>query len=223
MLTSSRGSIRTLATVLALASLGACAADSTPDQEEAPSSSTTDDAATRFEEEIAGLPRLDRVEVFAQAETDGRLGTARKTRAVDARPAVAGETIATVIAGDGVETISEPATEGDMVVRNRCPETGNEEILVQAEKFPSRYGPAQTTPDSEGYAEYLPTGVESRYFELDDADGEFVMEAPWGEDMVYRPGDIVIQNPADETDVYRVYSESFACTYEVLSPATDER
>jgi hypothetical protein len=47
--------------------------------------------------------------------------------------------IVTVIKGEGKETESPPAGPGDMVVRNRCPETGNEEILVSAAKFPQRY------------------------------------------------------------------------------------
>ena len=39
--------------------------------------------------------------------------------------------------GQGAQ--SPPAQPGDMVVRNRCPESGNEEILVTAAKFAERY------------------------------------------------------------------------------------
>ena len=59
-------------------------------------------------------------------------GVARKTMPVDVRPAQPGEVVVTVIAGEGEETRSPPAQPGDMVVRNRCPATGNEEILVTA-------------------------------------------------------------------------------------------
>jgi hypothetical protein len=76
--------------------------------------------------------------MFAAAERDGRVGIARKTKPVDVRPARPGEVVVSVIAGDGEETQSPPAQPGDMVVRNRCPETGNEEILVTAAKFPQR-------------------------------------------------------------------------------------
>src|SRR3954467_14332558 len=67
--------------------------------------------------------------LFVRAEQGGRVGLARKAKPVDVRPARPGEIIITVIAGDE-ETQSPPAQVGDMVVRNRCPETGNEEILV---------------------------------------------------------------------------------------------
>ena len=74
----------------------------------------------------------DQVAMFAAAKEDGRTGVARKTKPVDARPAVDGEVIVTVIKSEGVETTSKPASTGDWVVRNRCPETGNEEYLVSA-------------------------------------------------------------------------------------------
>src|SRR5215216_3837014 len=68
--------------------------------------------------------------LFVRAERDGRVGLARKAKPVDVRPARPGEIIVTVIAGEGKETQSPPAHVGDIVVRNRCPTTGNEEILV---------------------------------------------------------------------------------------------
>src|SRR4051812_25616029 len=91
-------------------------------------------------------PQTEIAALFAKAEQDGRVGLARKTKPVDVRPARLGEVIVTVIVGEGKETQCPPAQVGDMVVRNRCPETGNEEILVQASKFTDRYegptGPA---------------------------------------------------------------------------------
>ncbi|MDS4068263.1 MAG: hypothetical protein RKO24_01430, partial [Candidatus Competibacter sp.] len=63
---------------------------------------------------------MDVEALFAQAEQDGRVGVARKSRPVDARPAVPGEIVVTVIAGEGKETQSQPAAAGDRVVRNRC-------------------------------------------------------------------------------------------------------
>src|SRR4051812_9317680 len=81
------------------------------------------------------LPTRDVHAVFAAAEAAGRVGTARKTRPVDARPAYPGEVVVTHIAGEGVETQSKPAAEGDWVVRNRCPATGDEEYLVTAKTF----------------------------------------------------------------------------------------
>jgi hypothetical protein len=76
------------------------------------------------------LPERDVHALFAAAEAAGRVGTARKTRPVDARPARPGEIVVTRIEGEGEETRSRPAAAGDMVVRNRCPETGNEAYLA---------------------------------------------------------------------------------------------
>ncbi|MCF2706412.1 hypothetical protein I6E29_03930 [Arcanobacterium haemolyticum] len=213
---------RTLLTSTAVGiflALSACTPTPTPDDLSSSIATTSADAADELSSAASSLPQRDRIEVFAAAVSEGRTGTARKTRPVDARPAQIGEVIVTNIKGDGVETVSEPAEAGDMVVRNRCEATGNEEILVKASKFPQRYGEPQGTPDAEGYQEYIPSGVEQKYFVVNESDGEFVMEAPWGELQIYKPGDAVVQNPADESDIYRIYSQSFACTYEVIQAA----
>jgi hypothetical protein len=156
--------------------------------------------------------------MFAQAEREARVGVARKAMPVDVRPAEPGEIVVTVIAGAGKETHSPPAQPGDMVVRNRCPETGNEEILVSAAKFAERYeGPIG--PVNDGWQPYRPRGVEMRYFVVRDTDGSFTFMAPWGEPMVARPGDAIVRNPDDLADTYRIAAAAFACTYEILRPA----
>ena len=154
-----------------------------------------------------------------QAERDARVGLARKTMPVDVRPADAGEVVVTVIAGEGKETESPPAQPGDMVVRNRCPETGNEEILVTAAKFAERYEGPTGPADGQGWQPYRPRGVEMRYLVVRDADGSFTFTAPWGEPMVARPGDAIVRSPQDPADTYRIAAAAFACTYEVLQPA----
>src|SRR3954465_11795628 len=55
--------------------------------------------------------------LFARAELDGRVGTARKTLPVDARSATPGEVVVSVIAGEGKETQSPPARAGAMAGR----------------------------------------------------------------------------------------------------------
>ncbi|MNE53439.1 hypothetical protein D3C80_1481700 [compost metagenome] len=156
---------------------------------------------------------------MADAKAQHLTGIARKTREVDARPAVAGEVIVTTIKGEGVETRSKPAEAGDWVVRNRCPETGNEEILVKAAKFPQRYGAAQSAADAQGYSAFKPLGSEMTYFIVSEKTGAFTFTAPWGESMVAKPGDAIVQVPSDEKDTYRVAAGSFKCTYEIVSPA----
>jgi hypothetical protein len=165
------------------------------------------------------LPPADVHALFAQAERENRVGLARKTKLVDARPAQPGEVVVTVIAGEGKETQSPPARPGDVVVRNRCPETGNEEILVAAAKFPQRYDGPVGPDDGAGWREYRPRGVEMLYLVVRAADGGFTFTAPWGEPMVARPGDAIVRDPRDTADTYRIAAAAFACTYEILRPA----
>jgi len=43
-------------------------------------------------------------------------------------------------------------------------------------------------------------------------EGEFTFLAPWGEKMIARPGDVIVQ---DAKDTYRIQKAAFACTYAV--------
>jgi hypothetical protein len=49
-----------------------------------------------------------------------------------------------------------------------------------------------------------------------EQDREFAFTAPWGEKMVARAGDAIVQDPNNTRDTYRVAEESFACTYEII-------
>jgi hypothetical protein len=155
--------------------------------------------------------------LFEEAGRDCVVGMARKARPVDARPARPGEIIVTEIRGEGEETVSRPADEGDWVVRNRCPETGNEQYLVSADKFKGRYRRTAQPAESDGWAEFVPLGKTVRYFFLPANEGSFTFKAPWGEDMVVHPGDVIVQDLDDRWDVYRVAAASFRCTYEILN------
>jgi hypothetical protein len=164
-------------------------------------------------------PVADQVALMEQAKSQGIAGIAKKTLPVDARPAVAGEIVVTKILGEGVETKSKPAEQGDWVVRNRCPETGNEQYLVKAAKFPKRYGEPQSKPDAEGFSAFNPIGLDMNYFIVSKQQGDFHFKAPWGEDMVAKAGDAIVQTPSDTSDTYRVAAASFKCTYEIVKPA----
>lgn len=59
-----------------------------------------------------------------------------------------------------------------------------------------------------------------RYFIVREADGAFTFTAPWGEAMVARPGDAIVRDPQDPADTYRIAAAAFACTYEVVQPAS---
>ena len=160
---------------------------------------------------------LDEVRALVKdADANGLLRKAKKTRPVDARPAKPGEVIVTVIAGEGKETQSRPAVKGDWVVRNRCEATGHEEYLVAADKFKERYQSTGKPAGQDGWQEYRPLGKVMRFLVLKPEHGEFAFTAPWGERMVAKPGDAIVQDPEDPADTYRVAAAAFACTYEVL-------
>jgi hypothetical protein len=165
-------------------------------------------------------PAVDVHALFDTAEQEGRTGLARKAMPVDARAARPGEVVVTMIAGEGKETQSPPAAAGDMVVRNRCPATGNEEILVTAAKFAQRYDGPNGPADADGWQPYRPRGVEMTYFLVGDGEGSFTFTAPWGEPMTAHPGDAIVRSPQDAADTYRIAAAAFACTYEILQPAS---
>ena len=167
----------------------------------------------------ANAAEVDIHALFSRAELDGRVGTARKTLPVDARPAEPGEVVVSIIRGEGKETQSPPAKAGDMVVRNRCEPGGNEEILVEAAKFAERYEGPLSDADAQGWRRYRPRGVEMRYLTLGTGEGPFTFMAPWGEPMTARPGDAIVQDPGNPSDTYRIAAAAFACTYEVIEPA----
>lgn len=154
---------------------------------------------------------------FAAAEKARGSGTARKTQMVDVRPANPGEVIVTIIAGEGKETQSKPAEPGDMVVRNRCPQTGNEIILVTAATFAVRYEGPSGAQAADGWTPYRPKGVPMRYAVVQDSETEFRFTAPWGETMVARPGDAIVQDEKNANDTYRIQKAAFGCTYEVIA------
>ncbi len=159
---------------------------------------------------------IDVVAYFRRMEHANQAGLARKTKLVDVRPAAIGEIIITSIKGEGKETQSAQAKDGDMVVRNRCPETGNEEILVSAEAFSRRYEGPTSRKSRDDWTPYRPRGVQMRFVRVPASEKEFTFTAPWGEKMVAKPGDFIVQDPANPKDTYRVAKAAFACTYEIL-------
>jgi hypothetical protein len=159
---------------------------------------------------------VDVVAYFERAYDMRRTGLAHKTKPVDVRPAKPGEVIVTTIKGEGKETQSPPAQLGDMVVRNRSPESGNEEMLVAADSFPRRYEGPIGSGTGDGWLPYRPRGTQMRFVVVAEQDGQFSFIAPWGERMVARPGDAILQDPDNPKDTYRIAKAAFACTYEIV-------
>jgi hypothetical protein len=151
---------------------------------------------------------IDIYAFFQKASDLGGEGLARKTKTVDVRQAKPGEVVVTVIKGE------------DMVVRNRCPESGNEEFLVPSAKFASRYEGPTGPAGEDGWRPYRPRGADMRFVVVTEKDGEFTFTAPWGETMIARPGDAIVQDAQDPKDTYRVQKAAFTCTYEeIRSPS----
>jgi hypothetical protein len=165
------------------------------------------------------------IALMADAQARGASGIARKkaTKPVDARPARVGEVVVTVIKGEGKETQSRPARQGDWVVRNRTVETGHEQYLVGAKEFEERYQKSGVAPEADGWQEFRPAGKRMRFYILPPDTKAFTFVAPWGESMVARPGDTIAQDPENEKDVYRIAAAAFADTYEIVQPPAASR
>lgn len=177
-----------------------------------------------FANDLSQLPQKERIAYFTQAQQAGITGVAIKTKPVLARPAQEGEIITTIIKGEGIETVSEPAKVGDWVVKNICPETGNEEILVRKAKFAQRYNTADKSEINlasypRDYQPFTPKGIEMNYFIVPESTRPFTMKAPWGELQRFQPGDAVVQSTTDNQDIYRIQKAAFECTYTILKPA----
>jgi hypothetical protein len=69
----------------------------------------------------------------------------------------------------------------------------------------------------DGWLTYRPRGVEMRFVVVADEDETFSFTAPWGETMVARPGDAIVQDLNNAGDTYRIAKAAFVCTYEVTS------
>ena len=159
---------------------------------------------------------VDIVAYFQQVLSTRGAGLARKTKPVDVHPAKVGEVIVTMIKWEGKETQSPPAQAGDMVVGNRCSGTGNEQFLVRAASFTRRYEGPIGPRAVDGWSPYRPRGIQMEFVVVAEEDREFAFIAPWGEEMIARPGDSIVQDPNNTRDTYRVAKESFACTYEII-------
>ena len=129
--------------------------------------------------------------LFAAAEAAGRVGTARKTKPVDARPARPGEIIVTLIKGEGRETRASPPPMaiGWSATGARSPATKS--ICQGRDLRGAIPGPAFAA-GSHGWREFRPQGPEMRFFVVGDGEGAFTFAAPWGEPMAARPGDAII-------------------------------
>ena len=146
---------------------------------------------------------------FEVANTEGNMELYKKFRKVDARPAIEGEVVVTMI--DGEEETKNTAKKGDMVVRTK---KNGALYIISGDKFHKRYKDGHGEQDEYGYVEYTPIG-ETYAFEYHGESFKFI--APWGEEMLVNDGDYICAPEADNLDdIYRIERGEFKDTYEVV-------
>ena len=158
------------------------------------------------------------VALMASAKAKGQLGTARRTKSVDAREAHPGEVVVTAIKGEGTASQSRPARHGDWVVRNRCPETGNEQYLVAGISFGERFRQTGAPISAHGWREYRPVGSLVHFLVVPADTPPFRYVTATGDTVLVRPGDTLVQSAKDESELVRIAAAAFACGYDVVTP-----
>lgn len=118
---------------------------------------------------------------------------------VQARPAITGEVIITILANGKKET-SNAANEGDWIVTN----PGGEQYIVAADKFPKKY---EAAPEI-GADWYKPTGGVQKFIQLCE---DVVFICSWGEEQSIDAGGFI--NVTDLNDIYGVAEQEFNDTY----------
>jgi len=104
------------------------------------------------------------------------------------------------ITSDGKETRN-VAHPGDYIITN----PGGEQYVVKPTKFPSRY---------EIVEENLAT-CKGSCWGIEYEGDQFEFEAPWGEAMVCKNGDMLVSPDAELTEVYRIARKEFEETYKL--------
>ena len=158
------------------------------------------------------------VALMASAKAKGQLGTARRTKSVDAREAHPGEVVVTAIKGEGTSSQSRPARHGDWVVRNRCPETGNEQYLVAGISFGERFRQTGAPISAHGWREYRPVGSLVQFLVVPADTPPFRYVTATGDTVLVKPGDTLVQSAKDESELLRIATAAFACGYDVVTP-----
>lgn len=149
------------------------------------------------------------------AVTDG--GHYRKYRNINARPAVEGEKVISIL-DDGEETVNF-AKADDMVVRNLT--EAKEKYIVSKEKFAKLYQEIEKVDDKSKL--YRPQG-EVRAIEITrditsdlGVGEEFFVIAPWNAEQLARDGDMFVVPLPAKDEIYRIARKEFDETYELVS------
>lgn len=164
------------------------------------------------------LSQVEMMNEFAPALAYGGKRYAKKTM-VRARLAVEGEVIVT-ITGDGKET-QNTAKAGDYVVENQT--AAKEQYIVTGTTFRKRYAPL-SREDAESTALFLHYKAIGKCIgivykgrvnteNLSTLPVEIKFMASWNEEMVLKPGDMLVAPLPDTKSVYRIAAKEFEETY----------
>ncbi len=153
-------------------------------------------------------------QTFEDMVEQGKVERYKKYGAVDARLAIPGEKITTVIDGE-IETTN-VANRGDVVVMNTTTKS-REQYIITIDKFNGRYVDPQNLVESWGT--FFPSG-ETDAFVWDGNSMSFI--APWGEEMIVHNGDYIARIPGTSDDIYRIARDEFLNTYTPVPTPTPE-
>jgi len=150
-------------------------------------------------------------EVFKEIWSNNNVDNFQKKGEVQARKAVEGERIDTVINGE-LETTN-VAKKGDVVVKG----VKNEEYIMSKEKFDNRYSGGEV---GDTFSTFKAKG-KTWAMEYVGKPIEFV--ASWGEKMILKTGDFLCNPEKDKPgDLYRIEKSAFAETYEKVIGLKDK-
>lgn len=131
--------------------------------------------------------------------------TFTKFTAIDVRKAIPGEKVVT-ITGDGKET-ENTANDNDYVVRNHT--AAQELYIISDAKLRSRYKKLDTG-EKDGWEVWQAVGD---CVAIEHTGETIYFVAPWGEEMVVKPGDMLVTLPPKMDEVYRIARKEFFETY----------
>lgn len=150
-------------------------------------------------------------EVFKEIWSGSKVENFQKKGDVQARKAVEGEKIVTVINGE-VETTN-IAKKNDVVVKG----VKNEEYIMSQDKFNDRYSGGEV---GNSFSTFKAKG---KVWAMEYAGKPIEFVAAWGEKMILKTGDFLCNPEKDKAgDLYRIEKSTFAQTYEKIVGLKDK-
>lgn len=150
-------------------------------------------------------------EVFKEVWSGSKVENFQKKGDVQARKAVEGERIVTVIDGE-VETTN-IAKKNDVVVKG----VKNEEYIMSQDKFNNRYSGGEV---GDSFSTFKAKG---KVWAMEYAGKPIEFVAAWGEKMILKTGDFLCNPEKDKPgDLYRIEKSAFSQTYEKIVGLKDK-